>query len=184
MASYPEMVDILVATFHHACAFTVPQHILKPQGLDNDAYKKLLGFRSGETQERFYERMAGILTLYGAVVQTNIPRQAGLGANPHGIGCAWAWLARMANLKPRKITATCLISFLTVAGYEMSLLYGKQFGKLLDAIQTWVVPNLPADAPPGPAARLRLFIQDFNNNGRRLREPKGKTMPISDAENL
>lgn len=64
-------------------------------------------------------------------------------ANPHGLACAWAYLARLLNALPAsRVTATAVDALLKV-GWEW--LSGRAAGRLGD-------PPSPARPPPAPAA--------------------------------
>ncbi|CAE6135371.1 unnamed protein product [Arabidopsis arenosa] len=70
-------MDILLAEFHKACIYTVPNHdVIHSQCGDSEAY----------------ERLDSTMRLYGALVQTDI--RGGNATNLHGIEHGWAWLAR------------------------------------------------------------------------------------------
>jgi hypothetical protein len=87
-------------------------------------YKKKLSAKdendpaSYETEEQYFERMSGILSLYAAFTQINFP-----GKHPHGLSHAWAWLARVLNIKPRRITAQLVLTFLEVREIDLWILY-------------------------------------------------------------
>ena len=67
----------------------------------------------------------------------NGPSFAGLRpvVNPLGAAHCWAWLARVLNQKPRKITATLLLAMLKPTSHMLADKYPKQFKKLLRFIE-------------------------------------------------
>ena len=111
--------------------------------------------------------MAGILSLYAAVTQIDFP-----GNHPHGIANGWSWIARMLNLKPKRITAQLVLSFLQVAGFRLLQVYNRQFRKLLAVIKEDVLPKLPQESLAS-ATRLQLFLMDYEQAGGVIAKPKG-----------
>ncbi|GJD07659.1 Nucleoporin GLE1 [Galdieria sulphuraria] len=178
-AEFSELKQLFLAQFHNVCIFTIPAYAMRSKHDSVEKYWQSMGWKDGETLERFYERMSGYLALHAAVIQTEIPSLAN---NLFGIDSGWTWLARVVNMKPRRFTAFVLISFLEIAGYALNKHYGRQFEKLLRLIQGHILPNLPSNAPPGPTARLQSFIEDFYNN-KTIKEPQGRQLPTTDAEN-
>ena len=91
-----------------------------------------------ESKEQYYNRMGGIVTLYATLLQAEQvpvlvgeaiqmqPAQNGLGAP-----VAWAWLARLLNQQPQRITATLLLAFLKPCAHVLAARYKVQFVKLL-----------------------------------------------------
>ncbi|GJQ08510.1 hypothetical protein GpartN1_g301.t1 [Galdieria partita] len=178
-AEFSELKQLFLAQFHSVCIFTIPAYGIRSKQDSVEKYWQSMGWKDGETLERFYERMSGYLALYAAVIQTEIPLLAN---NLFGIDAGWTWLARVVNMKPRRFTAFALISFLEIAGYALYKHYGKQFEKILRLIQEHILPNLPSNSPAGPTARLRSFIEDFYHC-RTIKEPQGRQLPTTDAEN-
>ena len=64
-----------------------------------------------EKEERYHERMAGVIAVYAAVMCSTAGKQGNVA---YGMDFAWPWLARIVNLKPRKVTAHLIQSFLEV----------------------------------------------------------------------
>lgn len=98
-------------------------------------------------------------------------------SHPHGIDKAWGWMARILNMKPRRITATLLEKFLQVAGHSLAANYRRQFLKMLLLIKTHTLPavdRLPNKHTPS-FTRLRLFIQEVETtNMANLAVPEGR----------
>ncbi len=69
-----------------------------------------------EATDVYTRRMQAYLGFYAALTQT--PLAAGT-PHPHGIEHAWRWLSRMVNLMPKMITASLVLCFLDLAGYEL-----------------------------------------------------------------
>jgi len=144
-AKNPTLTDILLAHFHKACIYTIPMYAPKPSSQSDIDFMKSIGYKedadkpSGlESQDSYYERMAGFISLYGAFIQSNTV------GHPHPLENAWIWLARFCNLRPPKaISPTILLAFLQVCGYELSRAYKKQFFKLLRLIMDEYLPKVP-----------------------------------------
>lgn len=74
----PDLTRILLAHFHSSCPFTVPYYMPKAEGQSTQDYKLAVGYLKKasnpdglETEEAFYERMAGMIALYAAITQTD-----------------------------------------------------------------------------------------------------------------
>jgi len=65
-----------------------------------------------ESEGSYCKRMEGYVALYAAIVQTQSPNHNS--PNPRGTAHGWAWLARLGNTKPGRVTATVLRVFLEV----------------------------------------------------------------------
>lgn len=87
------------------------------------------------------------------------------------------------HLPVNRITATALDSFLTVAGYKLSLTFRGQFFKLAQYIVENTLPDLERDNDHDARAvhaRLETYLcsRAFNV------EPEGRTLPESDLSSL
>ncbi|CAH8273131.1 unnamed protein product [Arabidopsis lyrata] len=114
-SKFPQAMDILLAEFHKACIYTVPNHDVNSVW-DSEAY----------------ERLDSTMRLYGALVQTDI--RGGNATNIHGIEHGWAWLARFFNnISAINIaTVTALNAFLQTAGFGLHQRYKSQFVKVMN----------------------------------------------------
>ncbi len=127
-----------------------------------------------ETEERYIERMGGILSVYAAITTIQIRSIP----NPHSIEHAWMWFSRVLNMKPNKYTASILHAFLEVAGYRCLQVYGKQFARVLSFIKhRYMIMMLAMDQEDlkwsRPAiSRLMIYLQEYEKTGR-LEQPKG-----------
>lgn len=136
----------LQQTLQARCPYCVPYYVPKPAGGSNDEWKRLLGYRrkgdgkAWEDKSQYYARVAGYVTLYGALLQQSwVPRfqppredmEQRPTANPLGLSVAWTWLARVVNQPPRQITATILMAFLKPCAHALLRAYPRQFAKLL-----------------------------------------------------
>ncbi|ELR18754.1 GLE1 family protein [Acanthamoeba castellanii str. Neff] len=177
----PDLTRILIARFHEKCCFTIPYYVPKLQGMSDEDHLVALGYQRKrntptgfETEEAFFERMAGFVTLYAAIMQAD-PFQGK--PHPHGIEHAWGWMARTLNTTPRRITATLVYKFLQVAGHALVRQYGRQFLKMLLLLKTHTLPAMAssARAHTPSVTRLQLFIQEAETtNMRNLTTPEGR----------
>eukprot|EP00871_Galdieria_phlegrea_P002767 jgi/Galph1/3491/GphlegSOOS_G2138.1 len=178
-AEFPYLRQLFLAQFHQVCIFTIPAYAVRSKEESVETFWQTMGWKQAETVDRFFERMSGYISLFAAVLQTQLPS---LAINLFGLESAWTWLARVLNMKPRRFTAFILISFLDIAGYALWRKYSKQFDKMLRLIHDYVLPHLPKTTSPGPTARLQSYIVDYFTN-RTIKEPQGRQLPVADAEN-
>jgi hypothetical protein len=101
---------------------------------------------------------------------------------------AWAWLARLLNNPPGKITATILLAFLKPCAHVLHATYPTQFPKLLTFLQTKYLDKIcvmvsgqgsPAEESAA-LENLKSWLTDTNvllAKGGRFPEPKEADMP-------
>ena len=94
----------------------------------------------------------------------------------------WAYAAALLNaLPPTRAAATALDGFLTTGGSALHAAYGRQFLKLLAALDAHFLPALDAaraDAGTrAPAVRLRTYL----HAGAFRKVPEGRDMPLADS---
>ena len=184
------------------CCYCVPHYVRKPASGDHDEWKTALGYqrkadgKSWESKMDYYNRMAGIVTLYATLLQQSsvghfappsdqmTVRQV---ANPLGVGAAWRWLARLCNQRPQRVTATILLAFLKPSAHALGAAYPRQFGKLLRLLSTGLCAKLHAlidkeDLPEERAAlsNLETWLENALaslRQGQPLTEPEDAQMP-------
>ncbi|XP_033627063.1 nucleoporin GLE1-like isoform X2 [Asterias rubens] len=180
---FPEIGELILAHFYLKCPFLVPYNITKGQQQSNEDYYKSLGYNYAsdgtiEKQDKYLKRMSGFMRLYAAIMVTQTVKNSS--QHPYGIDHAWQWLARLLNLQPQPdITATMLFDFLEVCGNALAAVYGKQFFKLLQVLQTNYFPKIEAVTPNGsggPVTRLKTFLEVCIHT-QRISPPKGKLQP-------
>ena len=151
----------------------------------DEEYFKLMGYVKAEEQgdappetpklentDTFCLRLRGFMLFYASYAQADHAR------HPHGLPAAWAWLSRLLNkVPPNRFSATALEAFLKHAGFAMHAAYGRQFGKLLDAVDREFLPSLEAkdDADARPVARrTRTYLNErgFLNPPRGTRDAR------------
>jgi nucleoporin GLE1 len=174
--SHPALMDLLIGQLYNICPYAVPYYLPRPQGMSDQDYaitvlkykKKPNNPEGRETIEEYYERMSGMIYLYSAMMITPVTD----GNHPFGIEHAWRWLARVLNLKPRRITPVLLLAFLEHTSYFLAAKYGRQFSKLLLFIRDDYLRRLPTGTTASKT-RLELFLGDWEQNGGRFSEPNG-----------
>ena len=113
----PKLLPLLLTLIMEKCPYTIPKYIEHVPGQTEKEYKACLGYivdssSNIEGEQSYFERMTGIISLYGAIVQT-LPT---IGAkNPYGIENSWIWLSTILNIKPQDITPYLICSFLDVS---------------------------------------------------------------------
>jgi nucleoporin GLE1 len=155
----PELLDIFLACLVRKCPYVAPHYLRRENAMTDSEYRLRIGYlqksdESFETEESYHERMAGIISLYAAFLQSPHPQ------HPHGIKFAWQWLATILNRPPRRITPVILIAFLQIAGYTLWNSYRRQFAKILRFIKSDYLHRLP-EGCVGARTRLELYIEDF-----------------------
>ncbi|KAJ3260315.1 hypothetical protein HK103_000950 [Boothiomyces macroporosus] len=150
---HPEFWHVLLGRFMKKCIFIIPCYLVKPKAESLQVYQERLGFKKNETEIQYGERMCGIVALYAAVVQTDaIP-------NSYGIQHGWSWMARILNMKPRKLTPLLILTFLEIAGNKLLQQYGEQGKKLVHLIIEKSIPMMPASSVAS-TTKLKLFLED------------------------
>ena len=179
---------LLVALLHESCVLAVPKYYPFVEGryASDEEYFKLMGYVKAEEQgdapletpklentDTFCLRLRGS-AFYASYAQADHAR------HPHGLPAAWAWSRLLNKVPPNRFSATALEAFLKHAGFAMHAAYGRQFGKLLDAVDREFLPSLEAkdDADARPVvSRTRTYL---NERGF-LNPPEGREMPVTDT---
>lgn len=139
----------------------------------------LCGYKSDdngvlETETKFNKRIAGLVRLYAAMIQTPSPPWD---RRPHllGVNRGWHWLAAVTRASPEpNLACTILFNFLEVAGWALGRDYGLQFRKALHMLCKDVFPRLKRESATtsGPVARLEGLLQETLRRGH-LPKPQG-----------
>ncbi|KAF3772684.1 GLE1 protein, partial [Nymphaea thermarum] len=138
-----------------------------------EAYYKMIGYKEDggniESTDSYLQRLEAYMTLYAALIQTEIP---GI-ANQHGLKEGWAWLARFLNVIPAdRTTATALVAFLRTAGHALYRRYGNQFIKILRVTTRRFLPDLKGKEDP-LASKVINNLETYLQSKEYLSEPKG-----------
>lgn len=86
------------------------------------------------------EKMAGVLSLFGAILQTDASQSSEINSYQyHGydLPLAWSWIVGVINTRQYwcPLTPFMLATFLHVTGYSLAITYNQQFIKLLYCIR-------------------------------------------------
>lgn len=163
---FPHLTDIMLGHFYEACPFTLPMREIPKQDFSSTSdwlkarsFKKI-GSQSNsfETEDKYIDRMSGILLIYAAMTQSSCPN------NPHGLDHAWSWIARLLNMPPTIYTSTFLLLFLKVVGPKLQQKYKRQFVKLIKFIREVYFNQLPSSSTASNT-RLELFLDELFNHG-------------------
>eukprot|EP00962_Isochrysis_galbana_P044746 scaffold17450_cov77-Isochrysis_galbana.AAC.1 len=72
-ARFPALRTHLRHHFIHACPYVTPHYVRRPPGASDDEWKRRMGYaeraRGMEPKEQYYNRMAGFVTLWAALLQ-------------------------------------------------------------------------------------------------------------------
>lgn len=172
----PIVMDFVLAEFHKACMYTVPKHLQPSQPtLNTKDFLKMIGYHEEdgklESSESYLNRVRSSMKLYAALIQTEIE---GI-RNPHGLKEGWAWLARFLNALPaNRSTAVALETFLKMAGFALYRRYGRQFRKILNAIQRRFLPALKERDPD--AGEIIPILEKYCDLEMYEKEPEGRRL--------
>jgi len=152
--------------YHVSKTFTAKRLNKTPIGYKFDSTGNI------ETDDKYLKRMTGITRLYAAIIVTSSKSDQPI----IGLSQAWIFVATTLNQSPiADITATMLVEFLNINGFQMHQMYGKQFIKLLQYIDTHYLKKIILVTPVGrggPITRLNSFISKSLCTGS-IEEPKG-----------
>ncbi len=142
------------------CPFAIPRYVERKPNQSVDQWKIDQGYQIDsdgvpEAESAYTERMSGILSLLGAIMQSS-PTVLGA-ANPYGIDSAWLWTASVLNIRPQPITPYLICSFLDSAGFALLLRYGESFVKLLRFIRDNYLAMIPAGSISAKT-RLEIYV--------------------------
>ncbi len=173
------LIPVLVHLMMARCPYAVPRYVEREEGRTDQAHRLAMGYlliegNQIEGEQTYTERMAGMISLYGAIVQG----EPTIGvANVYGIENGWVWLASILNIKPHPITPFVICAFLENAGYVMWRKYKDHFVKLMHFVRTQYLQMIP----PGSVAaktRMEIYIGAFFKKAQpSLCEPEGRHFP-------
>jgi len=173
---------VLFAEIKHKCPLLVPfsypvAKSLTYEELDHKSFGyKIDSAGNIESNAKFLKRMTGIVRLYAALIVASTKHDL----PAIGLSQAWIFVSGTLNQNPvADITATMLVEFLNIVGFEMHRAYGKQFVKLIQYIDTYYLKKIILVTPAGhggPITRLNGFVSKCLHIGS-LEEPKGVLSP-------
>lgn len=178
----PIAMDLVLAELHKSCIFTVPKYIpySKIAFESENAYYKTVGYREDngkiESTDNYLARMKAYVTLYAAIIQTDIPGVNNL----HGVKDGWSWMARFLNaLPPNRFTAAALEIFLKIAGFRLYQAYPRPFTKLLNAISREFIERLKSQNDPDSNPVISN-LEGYLTSQQFRKVPEGRALPITD----
>ncbi|KAL0568283.1 Nuclear pore complex nucleoporin component, partial [Marasmius crinis-equi] len=133
---------------------------------DNAEKKKVMGYREGETESEYSDRVMGVMRLYFAVLRI-VPRKGPLNGMWQ-MTRAWNWMARVASdrgLLESPVGAGVLHVALETLGADARQIWGAQFVKLLALLYEGAAKGLGdgkfmgGETPDGIAARSRVRLE-------------------------
>ncbi|XP_059622472.1 mRNA export factor Gle1 [Phlebotomus argentipes] len=177
---FPDFGELFLANLYKDCPYLVPYFIPQFEGQSAEEYCHELGYKTingaQEPQDMYLKRMAGIARLYAAVLVTKL-RAGETQSHPHDLSHGWVWLCNILNMDPLPdICATILLEVLQTAGEELRRLYGRQFLKLIFAIQNQYFPKLKQVDEGGPSVRLEVLLAKVMQEGK-FEQPEGILPP-------
>lgn len=117
-----------------------------------------------ESEIQYGDRMCGIISFFAAIITSTVKKDSPEEkADVLSIKMSWIWLARILNLKPRRITPLIIHSFLAVCGHAFLENYRSQASKLLSFICNDFMSAIPEEAKAG---KVRLDILLKENGGK------------------
>lgn len=143
---------------------------------------RLLGYQFTddimEKPEQYLNRISGLQRLYSAIMTAKLRRSQTNLPHPHGLENGWIWLSNILMLDPLpEIFPTLILRFMEICGPEMLSAYGKQFVKLIIALQSQYIPKLDQIDSGGPFSRLKGLIESIITENR-IEDMKG-TLPAN-----
>jgi hypothetical protein len=169
---HADFADFLMGRLCKKCIHLVPKYCNQISGESELDYKLRIKQTRDEGETVYEERMCGMVSLFAAMIQP-LP---GMRQNSDwGIGMGWTWLARLLNMKPRKITPQLIHAFLTIAGHQFIQKYNLQGKKMMKFLRVYNT-TMPADAISG-STRLSLLLDTFEQTGQ-FEEPVAKKWDI------
>ncbi|XP_052206185.1 mRNA export factor GLE1 isoform X2 [Diospyros lotus] len=179
----PLVMDLVLAKLNKVCIYTVPKYIsYSKSSFDTKAaHYKAIGYKEEdgqiENEESYVSGIASYMSLYGALVQTEIQ---GI-QHAHGLGEGWSWLARFLNALPANLyTAVALQAFLEVAGFGLYRRYKSQFKKLLSVVYHDFTSAFKEPAGVNPKlSRAITGIRTYMETKGFLKEPEGRSLQNS-----
>ncbi|WVF69645.1 hypothetical protein IAT40_004424 [Kwoniella sp. CBS 6097] len=183
--------EVLFARFVKKCPWVIPYYPKRQPNQPREEFEKSTGRGSDESVADFISRMAGICTLYFAVLQTPIASLVpSIGTTPpskdeleiliHPIWrfpSSWTWLSLalkdpMPALPP---TAHLLSAWIEIVAFEATRVFGRgQMSKVWDAIESEGLSGglIKGDSE---AARQRLGLLLGEIRKGHIEAPKGRT---------
>ncbi|KAI9341708.1 GLE1-like protein-domain-containing protein [Obelidium mucronatum] len=157
---HPDILVILLGRLMKRCPYIVPMYFKKAEGETLDEFNKRRRFKKSddewETEERYNERMCGMVRFYAGITQIKT------NTHMYEIDFGWQWMARVLNINPRKITPQLICSFLQIAGHSLLETYKSQAVKLFVYLYKVFLPKMMTLSVPS-AMKLQIFLEEDDN---------------------
>ncbi|KAL0077952.1 GLE1-like protein-domain-containing protein [Phycomyces blakesleeanus] len=161
----PELFPYLIARLYKRAPILIPHYHDGNPDLSADELRKLMRYKYEdkmkkdifESYEKYEMRQNSYVMFFAGWLQ--VEPGPGQPANMLGVEKGWTWLARICNMPPRNVTASILRSFLEVAGQRLLREYPTQMPKIMQYIQTIMLPLIQRDTTnQGAAGKIRLEV--------------------------
>ncbi|KAK1227490.1 Nuclear pore complex nucleoporin component [Marasmius sp. AFHP31] len=169
--------------------WAIPVYVLPPTDHDGRPWtnaaekKKVMGYREGESETEYSDRVMGVMRLYFAILKI-VPKRGPLGGMWQ-MTRVWAWMARVVSdrvLLETPVGVGVLHVALETLGVDARQIWGAQFVKLLSLFYEGATKGLGngklmgGETPSGIAARSRVRFEIENimtgSDGGRLAAPQ------------
>ncbi|KAI9022719.1 GLE1-like protein-domain-containing protein [Phycomyces nitens] len=161
----PELFPYLIARLYKRAPILIPHYHDGNPDLSADELRTLMRYKYEdkrkqgifESYEKYELRQNSYVMFFAGWLQ--VEPGPGQPANMLSIGKGWVWLARICNMPPRNVTASILRSFLEVAGQRLLREYPTQMPKIMQYLQTVMLPLIQRDTTnQGAAGKIRLEV--------------------------
>ncbi|GAA5939145.1 uncharacterized protein JCM15063_004440 [Sporobolomyces koalae] len=195
LRGHTELGNVLMARLVKKCFWITGYWPSKQPGQSEESYQKTLGHANpnvGESNVQYAERMAGLVVLYGSILQCSPlePPQALAPSTSSSPGtplshvptwfrpsAGWRWLVLilrppLVSLEPVPLLVT---QFLQIAGPTLVETYGRQFNKFLEVLLREGLRDKKAGfnekKSKASIVRLELWLEEWEQSGQTRVEP-------------
>lgn len=168
VSSHPTLLTMLLGRLYDKSPFIIPHYYLPSDfGNNNIEYMRAAGYKVNESgeltekEETYCERQYGFVAFFAALIFANTRLEPGLCPDTLGIsiGHGWLWLARICNMKPRRVTPGLINAFLELLGPELFRFYPQSMRKLTELLQRDFLARV-SDKAIAAKTRLEIFLRD------------------------
>jgi len=173
----PQFETILLGQMQEKCPFVVPFYKQRLPNQTDTEYFESLGYKTvnGKLEDDilYFKRMNGVLHLYFTLLvnTSNFKNASQISTSTNhfsnGYKKAWQWLSDVLNLTPRPdMTAEMLAIFFKCCGYQLQIIYGKQFLKLISVCSDdffQLIKSIPKQSGAS-IGRLQTVFDDYKRH--------------------